>query len=138
MTTMTGEIEGAVILKTDRLGRVRTSAARRAAILEEFDRSGATAAAFAQIHGIKYQTFASWIQKRSRAGRDRQLTRTPRREAGSAIQFAEVIMSGTPEPDAALEVELPGGAKIRVTKRAQCALAVNLIRELQQTGSGVC
>lgn len=66
MTTTNG-LEDGQIIKTDELGRVRTSRERREALLEEYERSGMSGAAFAQWAGIKYTTFASWAQKRRRA-----------------------------------------------------------------------
>jgi DNA-binding transcriptional regulator YiaG len=61
-TTPTDE----TILKTDVLGRVKTPAARREQLLEEFERSGMSGQKFAELVGIKYQTFATWAQKRRR------------------------------------------------------------------------
>ena len=55
------------LLKTDVLGRVRVKKARRDVLLDEFERGGTSAQAFAKRVGIKYQTFASWVQKRRRA-----------------------------------------------------------------------
>ena len=56
------------LLRTDQKGRVRTPRERREALLEEYDRSGASAAAFAKMCGVKYQTFVGWVQQRKRAG----------------------------------------------------------------------
>ena len=47
------------LMKVDTRGRVRTTAKRRASVLEEFDRSGVSATKFAELAGIKYQTFVS-------------------------------------------------------------------------------
>ncbi len=63
MTSMT---DGAEILRADVLGRVRTPSAKRREILDEFEKSGLTGAGFAALAGIKYQTFASWVQERRR------------------------------------------------------------------------
>ena len=52
------------ILKVDTLKRVRVPKARREAILDEFERSGLSGAAFAKLHGLKYGTFATWLLKR--------------------------------------------------------------------------
>ena len=54
------------ILKVDVLGRVHTPTEQREAILDGFERSGMPATRFAKKHGINYQTFASWVQKRRR------------------------------------------------------------------------
>ena len=47
----------AVILKTDALGRVRTPAARRERLLDEFEGSGMSGVQFAEYVGI---TFRRW------------------------------------------------------------------------------
>ena len=61
---MTSTIAKAEILKQDGRGRVRLPARRREALLDEFERSGASGAKFARLAGIKYATFAGWVQKR--------------------------------------------------------------------------
>ena len=58
------------LLRQDTRGRVRTSRERRAALLAEFDRSGVSAARFARMAGINYQTFAGWRHGRRRAVRE--------------------------------------------------------------------
>ncbi len=55
------------MLKTDVLGRVKTSVRQREAMLDEFERSGLSGTKFAAVVGVKYQTFASWVQKRRKA-----------------------------------------------------------------------
>jgi hypothetical protein len=60
------------MLKMDVLGRVRLSGSQREEILNAFERSGMAGQAFALQHGIKVQTFASWMQKRRRARGDYQ------------------------------------------------------------------
>src|ERR1700692_730236 len=52
------------IFKRDRRGRVRVPRARREMLLDEWERSGGSAAQFADYVGIKYSTLANWIQKR--------------------------------------------------------------------------
>ncbi|MEZ0257047.1 MAG: IS66 family insertion sequence element accessory protein TnpB, partial [Chthoniobacter sp.] len=61
MTSTTASHE---VLKQDRRGRVRVSRERREALLDEFSRSGLSAAEFARMAGIKYPTFANWLQER--------------------------------------------------------------------------
>ncbi len=41
----------------------RTPPERREALLERFEESGMTSNAFAEHHGIKYTTFANWVQQ---------------------------------------------------------------------------
>ena len=43
---------------------MKYSAAQRTAMLDEFERSGLSGAAFALRVGVHYQTFAAWTQKR--------------------------------------------------------------------------
>src|SRR6202162_2617635 len=52
------------IFKRDRRVRVRVPRARREMLLDEWERSGGSAAQFADYVGIRYSTFANWIQKR--------------------------------------------------------------------------
>ena len=54
------------LLKTDALGRVRTTREQREAILDAFETGALSGPEFAQVHGINYQTFATWRQKRRR------------------------------------------------------------------------
>jgi hypothetical protein len=55
------------LLKVDVDGRVWMPRARREALLDEFERGGTPAAEFARLVGLKYPTFASWVQQRRRA-----------------------------------------------------------------------
>jgi hypothetical protein len=61
----------AEILKRDVLGRVKMPAARREALLDEFEQSGVSGAKFSALVGVKYTTFASWRQARERRKRQR-------------------------------------------------------------------
>lgn len=53
-----------VSLKKDALVRMKHPAAQRTTMINEFERSGLSGAAFARSVGVDYQTFASWVQKR--------------------------------------------------------------------------
>jgi transposase-like protein len=48
--------------KRDRLGRKLTPASRRKALVAAWQQSGLTQAAFARREGVRYPTFASWVQ----------------------------------------------------------------------------
>ena len=76
-------------LKTDVLGRVLTSAERREALLDEFEKSGVSGKQFAALVGVNYQTFATWIQSRRR-----------RRGDYEAIRAAKLSATATPKKDA--------------------------------------
>lgn len=120
MTSM-DSVGGSSVIRSDRRGRMLISAPQREALLDEFDRSGLSAMAFCRLHGLVYQTFATWVQKR-------------RRRSSTAPAFAEVIVESREEARpaviASLRVVVPGGAVIEMTHREQLPLAVELIRAL--------
>ena len=119
------------ILKQDRRGRVRTPKAKQEAILNEYERSGMSGPDFAQYHGIKYQTFATLVQKRRK------------RKAGGLVVGQGVVSwleaevgneesrSGNP----GLVVELAGGARMRVGDEREAKLAAVVLRHM---GVGQC
>ena len=119
------------ILKVDTVGRVWTPREQREAVLDEFERSGLPASKFAAHIGVKYPTFASWVQKR-RTRRGDGAVRT-RQEPG-ALQWVEAKVDEA-KTDAlrALVVHLPGGARLEVADAGQAVLAAQLLRAL---GSG--
>ena len=55
------------VVRTDILGRITLSREQREKMLDAFEASSMSGQAFAKQHGVKQQTFASWIQKRRRA-----------------------------------------------------------------------
>jgi hypothetical protein len=116
-------------LPVDRRGRVRMPAAKRAAILAEFAASGMTGTAFAAHVGVKYQTFAGWIRKDRL---DRKALPTVRR-GKVALKPVRFVEATTPSPPAerALELELPGGGRLRITDPSQIPLAAELLRSLR-------
>ena len=140
--------EPMMLLKRDVLGRTFTPKARREALLDEFERSGLKGKRFARLAGIKYPTFAVWIQKRRRARGDYAAmaiasnaspstptpARTPRAlrlvEALAAPSCA-VAPADAHAAAAALEVLLPGGARLLVNHSAQVALAAQLLNSLR-------
>jgi hypothetical protein len=104
-------------------GRVWTPRARREALLDEFERGGTPAAEFARLVGIKYPTFASWVQQRRRA-----------RAAGGVgpavapVRWMEALLgAGAP---AALCVQLPSGARMEIGDAGAVPLAAQLLRAL--------
>ena len=118
------------VLKTDVLGRVRTPRARREALLEEFEKSGMSGAKFAQFIGIKYSTWASWVQAR---GRERK-ARTDFSKSGP-VRFVEAMVpSETPTANtgrgSTLRLYLAGGAHLEIADRPQALLAAELLRAL--------
>jgi hypothetical protein len=119
------------ILKTDVLGRVKTPAARREQLLDEFERSGLTGQKFAEVVGIKYQTFATWAQKRRRQRGADPAVKRPKQLRWLEAVVEEGQSSGDKNP-LALVLELPGGAKVQITDAKQAELAAVLLRALQR------
>jgi hypothetical protein len=128
------------LLRVDALGRVWTSPERREWLLDEFERSGVAGAEFARIAGIKYSTFATWVQRRRRAtggypapGKARIAAGTERRAALPGPRFVEAqIEQGAPRlgGSGALRVELPCGARMEIADGSQARLAAALLRAL--------
>jgi transposase-like protein len=116
------------LLKTDTRGRVRTPRERREALLDEFERSGASASQFAKLSGVKYQTFAGWVQRRRR----RCGAGGVQRVEGVRLLEAMVEERTFARGSQTLRVELPGGARIELTDASQATLAAALLRELAQ------
>lgn len=116
--------EGLEILKTDALGRVRMPAEKREAILDEFERSGMSGAKFAERIGVKYPTFASWVQKR-RKGRGHD-----KFKGKQSLTLFEAVVGQPERCRSAVVVELPGGARVEMASAKQAAAVAALIREL--------
>ena len=120
------------VLKQDAAGRVWTPRERRETLLDEFERSGLPATTFAAETGVKYQTFANWVQKR-------------RKERSAAHGQVPVVCRSRGWVEATVEnveaecgrvlvVHLPCGARVDVADAAQAVLAAHLLRAL---GGGV-
>lgn len=133
-----------MVLKTDVLGRVKTGARQREAMLDEFERSGLSGTKFAAVAGVNYQTFASWVQKRRKAtgayrpeAKRSKPGKSARRAATTtpALGWVEAVveeakqeaLSGGQE---VLRLELPCGASLQITSEVQAVLAARLLRAL--------
>jgi hypothetical protein len=124
MTTMESGIGGkTILLKSDVLGRVRMPKQKRESLLDEFERSGMSGAAFAKWAGINYPTFASWTQKRRK---QRGLVGQPR-----VVEWVEAQMPPIASKSQAktLIIELAAGARMEVSEIGQVALAVEVLRQ---------
>jgi transposase-like protein len=115
------------LLKTDARGRVRATPERRAAILAEFDRSGVSAAQFARLAGIKYSTFAQWVQRHRRS-------RPARKPARRSLRLLEAIVAPNAKSpvrtDEPLRLHLPGGGHLEVRSPAHVPLVAALLQAL--------
>ena len=132
------------ILKRDALGRVGTKREQREALLDEFERSGLKGAQFARAAGIKYPTFANWVQQRRHARGDYERKGHARSEQQpAALRLVEAVLAdrvaamepapcaSAPAVAAALEVHLPGGARMLIATMHQAVLGAHLIQALR-------
>jgi transposase-like protein len=117
------------IIKTDVRDRMRVSTERRQRLLAEYDQSGLSAKKFAELAGIKYQTFANWLQKRRRLGSSPAKPTDSVRWLEAVVEKAKT--SGLPSTSV-LIVALPGGACMEIVDAPQAALAALLLRSLAQ------
>ena len=104
----------------DTKGRVRTTREQRRVILAEFERSGLSAAQFARRTGLKYSTFALWVQRCRRSKRPAR--KTP-------LRLLEAVLT-TATPATVLTVLLPGGARLEIREAGQTPLAAALVHAL--------
>ena len=115
------------VLKVDEAGRVWTPRELRDAVLDEFERSGMPATQFAVRLGVKYPTFASWVQQRRKA-----------RGGAKSLRWVEATMAAPAQSQGkSLTVHLPGGARLDVGDAAQAKMAALLLRELAAAESRV-
>jgi transposase-like protein len=106
----------------DTQGRVRATREQRRVILAEFERSGMSAAQFARRAGLKYSTFAFWVQRYRR-------TKRPARTA--PVRLLEAVLT-TATPATALTLLLPGGARLEIRAASQIPLAAALVHALEK------
>ena len=113
------------LLKSDSVGRMQTSAEKRAKILAEFDRSGTSGVEFAKHIGVKHSTFAGWLrQRRLKLG----VSLMRGRPRTKPVEFIEtVIPSSKLEP---LTVELPRAVRLKFIHSSQIPRVIQLVRRL--------
>jgi hypothetical protein len=93
---------------------VKTPKARREQLLDEFERSGLPGLKFAELAGIKYQTFATGVQKRRCQRGDYAAGKVS--AAQKSVQWLEAVMAPPPGSVVTagalfLVVHLPGGVR---------------------------
>jgi hypothetical protein len=122
-----------VVSKTDVLGRMQTTAARREELVDGFERSGLSGKKFTALVGIKYSTFANWVQQRRRKRGDYVAGKVP--ATRNQVRWLEAVVERGQNPGAqsqpVLVVALPGGARVEIADLKQVALAAALVRALQ-------
>jgi hypothetical protein len=131
MTSTTGLVD-----RLDSRGQLRLSRKKREALLAEFDQSELSGSKFAKQEGIKYTTFAYWLQKRRRE-RSKTIP-SPKSAPGrrSKVRWLEAVVDGSPKREplklvtATLIVHGPGGVRLELSDDKQVKLAATLLREL--------
>lgn len=104
----------------DRLGRRITPAARRAELVAAWRQSGLTQAGFARREGVRYSTFASWVQQARQAG-------GRVRAAAPKVRFAEVRVPAAMRTPG-VEVHLADGTIVRGASARGVATVVRALR----------
>jgi transposase len=137
MTLTIAPVDGQ-ILKRDTAGRVRTPRERREALLMEFDRSGMSGQKFAAWAGMKYTTFANWLQQRRK---QRQAQVPSGAKGADAVQWVQAVVENRPRRKAeakpttvGLIVHGPGGVRIEIHEEKQVDWAAKLLRHLGVSG----
>ena len=122
------------LLKIDTRGRIRSTPQQRDAVLDAYEASGLSGPEFSRVHGIKYQTFATWRQKR------RESLEGDNSKSVVAKQAVTLLEASVEEQPGSLRIDLPGGTRIEVCDRNQTRLAAQLLAEFAkaQTGGKPC
>lgn len=117
------------VLKTDQIGRLRYTPEQKKTMVDAYRASGLSAPRFAAHHGVNYQTLVSWIKK------DKQSSTSTRPDSSPPSFFSLVpaVIEGGANSSAgeAMEILLPGGARLSITSANHVALAAALIRQLE-------
>lgn len=124
------------ILKVDVAGRVWTPRELREAALDEFEGSGMPATKFAEGIGVKYSTFATWVQGR-RKQRGCAAGRRERRGGPAALKWVEAVAKDARplSSSGALVVHLPCGARMEIADGSQAVIAAALLGALAAGGA---
>lgn len=96
--------------------------------VEEFKRSGLSARKFAQLVGVRYNTFWNWLHGQGMTAKRR------RKGVKPMPRLVEVYMDAGQAGSASLPIELqiglPGGARLVITDASQVTLAAQFIKAL--------
>lgn len=115
------------LLRRELAGVSRVSPGQRELILDAFERNGLSERAFAEGLGVRYGRFRRWVRARHRV---RSGEAGPTRTTGS-VSLVEAVVDGE-GTGGSVEVETPGGLKVRLARREDIALAVELLRALRE------
>jgi hypothetical protein len=112
---------------------VRVPKARREMLLDEWERSGGSAAQFADYVGIKYSTLANWIQKRRKqAGPKASLLKPGAVDLSKSHgHWVEAIVDQPPKAlESTLRIYFTAGAYCQISNAREAGLAAELIGHL--------
>jgi hypothetical protein len=131
------------IIKTDVLGRIKTPVARREQLIDEFERSGLSGCKFAELAGLKYQTFATWVQKRRRKNGTYAKLPAKRSRRVDSVRWLEAVLQEAHDSKTGLKesivLELRGGGRVEISHAKQLPLAAALLRQLESpVGQPTC
>jgi hypothetical protein len=118
----------AMILKRDAGGRVVVSLERQIELVREYERSGLSGPKFAELAGLRYQTFATWRRKHGTqpALRSRRAAPVP----PEGVTWIEAVADAGASAGGGIALLLPGGAKVEVTHPDQTVLAAQLLKAI--------
>jgi lambda repressor-like predicted transcriptional regulator len=129
-TSLACPAEG-VLVQTDCKGRLRVAKEQRKTVLARFEQSGMSATKFAAVAGIKYSTFAGWLQR---------YRRSKPRAASKGVRLVEAVIGAPPSQEppskSGLIMHLPGAVRLELSSAADVPLAAALIEALQKRGLG--
>lgn len=108
--------------KRDHKGRKITPPERIDALVREYQASGMTQTAFARRAGIKYPTFAGWVNARRRQP-------NVSADNASVVRFAEVQLPTAAAVTVGLSVTWPDGSVARGADAVALAALVRALRK---------
>lgn len=111
MTCMNQE---AIVLKSDKAGRVQTPVERQIALVREYERSGLSGPRFAAMAGIHYQTFVTWRRKHGVGSPVRKPQPAKQVSFVEAVLFAGASETTPSKAAVDLVMELPSGVRLRI------------------------
>lgn len=120
----TQETTSTALVKSDRAGRTRYTKTYKSEVVSAYERSGMSAAAFAEHCGIKYPTFASWLAKTKRISENNDHSH----ELSQPFVIAEFA---SPQATDSIKLELPSGVIVHVSSASQLGLLADLLKTLR-------
>jgi hypothetical protein len=127
---------------------VKSTAAQRRILLDEFERSSLSGPQFSQVAGVKYQTFCAWRRQRQKecAGNSETVAMTgvAGTSSGKAegIRWVEAQVRGAwnhgIQKEGSLRIWLGQGLHVELSHGGQVPLAVALLQALNANCNQPC